>query len=82
MKIRFNKYVEFLLLWIALGGLFARQWMIPSITWQLQALLFVMSFVMLNLVWIFHYAFNDWLNQRLPFEKNVRWRIAVQLLGG
>ncbi len=82
MKIRFNKYVEFLLFWIAVGGLVARQWIIPDITWQLQALLFVMSFVMLNLVWVFHYAFNDWLNQRLPFEKNVRWRIAVQLLGG
>ncbi|AUD01040.1 sensor histidine kinase [Spirosoma pollinicola] len=82
MKIKFNKYVEFLLLWIALGGLVARQWMVPDITWQVQALLFVMSFVMLNLVWIFHYQFNEWLNQRLPFEKNIRWRIIVQVLGG
>ncbi|GAB3768355.1 hypothetical protein GCM10028818_02610 [Spirosoma horti] len=82
MKIKFNKYVEIGLLWIALGGMIARQWLIPSITWQLQALLFVLSFVMLNLVWIFHYVFNEWLNQRLPFEKNVRWRVIVQVLGG
>lgn len=82
MKIKVNKYVELLLLWIALGGLVARQWIMPDISWQVQTLLFLMSFVMLNLVWVFHYAFNDWLNQRMPFEKNVRWRIIVQLLGG
>ncbi|GAB2541189.1 sensor histidine kinase [Spirosoma aerophilum] len=82
MKIKFNKYVELLLLWIALGGLVARQWMVPDLTWQVQAILFAMSFIMLNLVWVFHYQFNEWLNQRMPFEKNVRWRIVVQLLGG
>ncbi|SOD81708.1 sensor histidine kinase [Spirosoma fluviale] len=82
MKIKFNKYVELLLLWIALGGLVARQWIMPDISWQVQTLLFIMSFIMLNLVWIFHYQFNEWLNQRMPFEKNVRWRIVVQLLGG
>ncbi len=82
MKIKFNRYVEFLLLWIALGGLVARQWMVPDITWQIQAFLFVMSFIMLNLVWIFHYQFNEWLNRRLPFETNVRWRIIVQVLVG
>jgi len=82
MKIKFNKYVEILLLWIALGGTVARQWLVPDISWQIQIFLFFMSFVMLNLVWIFHYAFNEWLNVRLPFEKNVRWRIIVQVLGG
>jgi two-component system LytT family sensor kinase len=82
MKITFNKYVELLLLWTALGGVVARQWLIPTITWPVQAALFLMSFVMLNLVWIFHYLFNDWLNERLPFEKNIRWRIVVQVLGG
>ena len=82
MKIRFNKYVEALLLWVALGGVAARQWMVPDISWQVQTFLFIMSFIMLNLVWIFHYVFNDWLNRRLPFEKNARWRIIVQLLGG
>ena len=82
MKIKFNKYVELLLLWTALGGVAARQWMIPTITWQVQTLLFLLSFVMLNLVWMFHYQYNAWLNRRLPFEKNVRWRITVQVLGG
>ncbi|UFH52310.1 sensor histidine kinase [Spirosoma sp. KNUC1025] len=82
MKIKFNKYVEFLLLWTALGGVAARQWMIPSLTWQIQSVLFVLSFTLLNLIWIFHYQFNEWLNRRLPFETNVRWRIAVQVLGG
>ena len=37
---------------------------------------------MLNFIWIFHYQFNEWLNRRLPFEKNVRWRIVIQFLGG
>ncbi|GAB4040448.1 sensor histidine kinase [Spirosoma gilvum] len=82
MKIKFNKYVEFLLLWMALMGVFARQWIMPTITWQLQFWLFLLSFFMLNLIWVFHYVFNEWLNQRLPFEKNIRWRIAVQLIGG
>ncbi|MVM37202.1 histidine kinase [Spirosoma sp. HMF3257] len=82
MKIKFNKYVEGLLLWVALGGMAVRQWLVPTITWQLQAVLFVVSLLMLNLVWTFHYLFNEWLNKRLPFETNVRWRIAVQVLGG
>lgn len=82
MKIKFNKYVEILLLWIALGGIVARQWLIPGISWQRQALLFVMSFLVFNFIWIFHFRLNEWLNRRLPFEKNVRWRIVVQLLGG
>ncbi|GAB4018386.1 hypothetical protein GCM10028808_52790 [Spirosoma migulaei] len=82
MKIKFNKYVEALLLWVALGGLVVRQWLVPTITWQLQAVLFVVSFIMLNLVWSFHFLFNEWLNKRLPFETNTRWRIVVQVLGG
>ena len=82
MKIKFNKYVEFLLLWVALGGVVARQWMIPSLTWPVQTVLFVLSFGVLNAIWIFHYQFNEWLNQRLSFEKNVRWRIIIQVLGG
>lgn len=82
MKIRFNKYVEILLLGTALAGVVARQWMVPSLTWPVQALLFVLSFILLNIIWIFHYQFNEWLNRRLPFETNVRWRIIIQVLGG
>ena len=82
MKIKFNKYVEILLLWMALAGIVARQWLIPGISWQRQVLLFVMSFLVFNFIWIFHFRFNEYLNRRLPFEKNVRWRILVQLLGG
>ncbi|WP_080056478.1 sensor histidine kinase [Spirosoma aerolatum] len=82
MKIKFNKYVEVVLLWMALAGVVARQWIIPDITWQLQVGLFLLSFLVFNLIWAFHYLFNEWLNQRLPFEKNIRWRIAVQLIGG
>ncbi|GAB3949110.1 hypothetical protein GCM10028805_24940 [Spirosoma harenae] len=82
MKIKFNKYVEVLLVWMALAGVVARQWIMPTITWQLQFWLFLLSFFVLNLVWIFHYFFNEWLNRRLPFEQNIRWRIAVQLIGG
>lgn len=70
------------MVWIALTGVIGRQWVIPTITWQLQLLLFILSFILFNLIWTFHYVFNEWLNQRLPFEKNIRWRIVVQLLGG
>ena len=82
MKIKFNLYVEILLLWMALAGTIARQWLIPTISWQRQLFLFLGSFMMFNLIWTFHFQFNEWLNRRLPFEKNVRWRIVVQLLGG
>ena len=82
MKIKFNKYVEVLLLGTALAGIVARQWIVPSLTWQVQTVLFVLSFILLNIVWIFHYQFNAWLNRRLPFETNVRWRLIVQVLGG
>lgn len=82
MKIRFNKYVEILLLWMSLAGTIVRQWLIPGITWQRQALLFMTSFLVFNFIWLFHAQFNNWLNRRLPFETNVRWRIMVQVLGG
>jgi two-component system LytT family sensor kinase len=82
MKIRVNRYVELLLLATAVGGIAVRQWLIPSLTWQVQALLFLLSFGVLNVVWAFHFQFNEWLNHRLPFEKNVRWRVIVQVFGG
>jgi two-component system LytT family sensor kinase len=82
MKIKFNKYVELLLLATAIGGIAVRQWLIPSLTWPVQALLFGLSFGVLNVIWAFHFQFNEWLNHRLPFEKNARWRIIVQVLGG
>ena len=70
------------MLWIALAGIVARQWLIPGISWSRQAVLFMASFIVFNFIWVFHFRLNEWLNQRLPFEKNVRWRIIVQLLGG
>lgn len=82
MKIRFNRYIELLLLWISLAGIVVRQWLIPGISWQRQVLLFVVSFLVFNFIWLFHYRFNEWLNRRLPFEKNIRWRIVVQVVGG
>ena len=82
MKIKFNKYVEILLFGASLVDVVVRQWMLPGIDWQTQAGLFVLSFVTFNLVWAFHFLFNEWLNKRLPFEKNIRWRIIVQVLGG
>ncbi|GAB3990046.1 histidine kinase [Spirosoma daeguense] len=82
MKIKFNKYVEVVLLWLSLAGVVGRQWVVPSISWQLQVILFFVSFIVFNLIWIFHYRFNEWLNRKLPFEKNVQWRVIVQLFGG
>ncbi|MBD2705719.1 histidine kinase [Spirosoma sp. BT702] len=82
MKIKFNKYVEVLFLWMALAGIVARQWLIPNISWELQVLLFFSSFFVFNVLWVFHYRFNEWLNRILPFEKNVQWRVLIQLFGG
>ncbi|GAB3696386.1 hypothetical protein GCM10027592_19400 [Spirosoma flavus] len=82
MKIKFNKYVEVLFLWMALAGIVARQWLIPNISWELQVLLFFSSFFVFNVIWVFHYRLNEWLNRILPFEKNVQWRVLVQLVGG
>lgn len=82
MKIKFNKYVELLLLWVALGGIVIRQWVIPDITWPVQGGLFLLSFLVLNGIWIFHYWFNDYLNRRLPFERNIKLRVVIQVVGG
>ena len=82
MKIRFDKRVEAVFLLIASLGIVGREWVLSSITWQLQALLFGLTLLMLNSVWAFHYWFNAWLNQRLPFERDVSKRVAIQLLGG
>ncbi|WP_138992182.1 sensor histidine kinase [Larkinella sp. C7] len=82
MKIKFNKYVELLLLWGALGGVVGRQWLMPDITWQIQVELFFLSFFVLNAIWLFHYWFNDYLNRRLPFEKNIKLRVVIQIIGG
>ena len=82
MKIKFNKYVEAAFLLIALLGIIGREWVIPGISGSVQLLLFVLTLIVLNAVWLFHYNFNEWLNRHLPFEKNVPKRVAVQLLGG
>ena len=82
MKIKFNKYVEAAFLVIAFLGIIGREWVLPGISWQVQLLLFVLTLLILNAVWLFHYNFNEWLNRKLPFEKNVTKRVAVQLLGG
>ncbi|RRB07548.1 sensor histidine kinase [Larkinella rosea] len=82
MKIKFNKYVEIILVWAAIGGVIIRQWVVPDITWPVQLSLFFLSFIVLNAIWVFHYLFNDYLNQRLPFEKNIKLRVAVQVVGG
>lgn len=80
--IRAFKYVEVVLLWVALMGAVVRQWVLPTLSWQLQVLLFGLSFILFNVILLFHFEFNEWLNRRLPFEKNIRWRIIVQVLGG
>lgn len=82
MKIRFDKRVEAVFLIIASFGIVGREWILSNITWQLQTLLFGLTLLMLNGVWAFHYWFNAWLNQRLPFERDVSKRVAIQLLGG
>ncbi len=82
MKIRFNRTVELAFLYIAVMGIIGRAWVLPSINWQQQTLLFLMTLALLNGVWVFHYAFNDWLNRRMPYEKGVRRRIIIQLAGG
>lgn len=82
MKIRFDKRVEGVFLLTALMGIAGRQWVLPQISWPLQLLLFGLTLVMQNGVWVFHYWFNAWLNRHLPFERGVGKRVVVQLLGG
>ncbi|WP_128545011.1 sensor histidine kinase [Larkinella soli] len=81
MKIKFNKYVEILLFLFAVWGLFVRHWLFEEISWQMQAAMFVLSLGVLHFIWIFHYGLNEWLNRRLPFERNIALRVVVQLLG-
>ncbi|MGA0558385.1 sensor histidine kinase [Larkinella sp. VNQ87] len=82
MKIKFNKYVEIFFLVVALWGVIIRHWVLPQFTWVTQWLLFALSFFLLNVIWIFHYLYNEWLNRRFPFERNIRLRVAVQIFGG
>ena len=82
MKIHFDKRVELAFLYLSIMGIVGRYWVLPGITWPQQAVLFVMTLTMMNAVWVFHYAFNHWLNQRFPFERGVSKRIVIQLLGG
>ena len=82
MKIKFDKRVELAFLYLAIMGIAGRYWVLPEIKWWQQAFLFVLTLLMMNGVWVFHYAFNDWLNKRYPFERGVSKRITIQLLGG
>lgn len=82
MKIRINRNVELAFLYLALLGVLGRQWVIPSIGWKEQIILFVMTLLVFNAILLFHYWFNDYLNRRYPFEKSVRNRIIIQLIGG
>ncbi len=82
MKIKFDKRIEVVFVCFALLGIVGREWVLPQISWPIQILLFFISLLIINGVWIFHYVFNEWLNQRLPLEKGITKRIVVQLLGG
>lgn len=82
MKIKFNKYIEIVFVWFAIAGTIGRVWILPEISWQKQVLLFVTSLIVLNVIWIIHYVINEYLDRHLPFEKNIRWRLIAQLLGG
>lgn len=82
MKIQFNKYVEWAILWIGFMGIIVREVLIPTIHWSRQLAIFAATLVFLNMVWLFHLNFDNYLNKRVPFEQNVRKRIIIQLLVG
>ncbi|WP_077921146.1 sensor histidine kinase [Spirosoma sp. 209] len=81
MKIHIDKRIELAFLYISIMGIAVRYWVLPDIRWWQQALLFIVTMIMLNAVWIFHYVFNHWLNGRFPFERSVTKRIVIQLIG-
>lgn len=82
MKIKFDKRIEVIFVCFALLGIVGREWILPNISWLQQLILFFLTLLIINGVWIFHYWFNTFLNRRLPFERSVSKRVAVQLLGG
>ncbi|GAA4447421.1 hypothetical protein GCM10023189_03830 [Nibrella saemangeumensis] len=82
MKIQFNKYVEWIILWIAVMGIIVRGIVLPAIHWSRQLVLFAATLLFLNLVWLFHLNFDHYLNRKVPFEQNVRKRVIIQLLVG
>ncbi|GAA4421007.1 hypothetical protein GCM10023187_56630 [Nibrella viscosa] len=82
MKIQFNKYVEWVILWIAVMGIVARELVIPEIHWGRQFAIFGATILFLNLVWLFHLNFDHYLNKRVPFERNVPKRVFIQLMVG
>lgn len=82
MSFRSTKYIQIVFLWFALLGVLLRLWIIPEITWAKNSILFMTSFLALNLIWYIHLRINRYLDRRLPFEKNVTWRLLAQLFGG
>ncbi|MCU0341655.1 MAG: histidine kinase [Spirosomaceae bacterium] len=82
MKLKFNKYVEIAFLLFAILGVAARFWALPQIQWQSQAVMFVVTLLVLHGLWLFYYNLDLYLNRRLPFEENITKRIAVQLIVG
>ncbi|WP_019989977.1 sensor histidine kinase [Rudanella lutea] len=82
MKIRINRNIQLAFLYLALLGVLGRQWVLPSIGWKEQAILFGVTLLIFNAILLFHYWFNEYLNRRYPFERNVRNRVIIQLIVG
>ncbi|MBC3784530.1 sensor histidine kinase [Spirosoma utsteinense] len=82
MKLKIDRRIEAAFLLIALIGIAGRAWVLPSINWWQQAILFVVTLLLFNGILLFHYWFNNYLNKHLPFEQNMARRITVQLLVG
>ncbi len=82
MKVKFNKYVEIVILVFSLFGFAGRFWALPELTLVEHIAYFFIQILILNGLWLAYYVLNDRLNIHLPYENGVALRIATQLIIG
>ena len=56
-----------------------RYYMIPEWTADIHITLFFTQFIFLSCIWLMIKALSDYLDKKIPFSKNVRKRLFVQI---
>jgi two-component system, LytTR family, sensor kinase len=72
----------FSVIFLIAGIAYLVRWVSGQFDKQFNDILFFISIVLLFISWEMLRAVHNWLNKRLPFEKNLALRIIVQLIAG
>lgn len=66
----------------SVGTLIRRSFFEPQLSWDIDLLIYAITFLLLNIIYGFFANINPWLDRYLPFQKHTALRIIIQMLAG